>query len=188
MDVRVSVVRPLANLPLSMMPPGIPERARATHARRDALLTLIMSKRARQDSAGPFLSRLNAADIRDGGIERPGGFIEGRIYSTDPRKNQYTIDIRPSSKAKAVYLDVVIEDKLQKRLGELLIGDHLRILVKDAHILPYSGSPARLPAILRYREGITILLVSRAGIQGEKEKLLSVWPNQSEHSVVASAG
>jgi hypothetical protein len=146
-----------------------------------------MSKRARPDSAGPFLSRLNAGDILDGGIERPGGFIEGRIYSTNLRKNQYTIDVRPNLKAKAVYLDVAIEDKLQRRLGELLVGDHLRILLQGAHILPYSGPHSHLPAILRYREGITVLLISRAGPQGEKDKLLSVWPNPSEHSIFASA-
>jgi hypothetical protein len=145
-----------------------------------------MSKRNRQDSARPFLSRLNAADILDGEIERPGGFIEGRIYSMDPRKNQYTIDIRPNSKAKAVYLVVAIEDKLQRRLGEFLVGDYLRISLQGAHILPYSGSPTHLRAMLRYREGITVLL-ARAGFQGEKEKFLSVWPNSSEHSILASA-
>jgi len=147
-----------------------------------------MSKRARQDSAEPFLSRSNAADILSGRIERPGSFIEGRIYSTNPRKNQYTIDVRPNLKAKAVYLDVAIEDKLQRRLGELLVGDHLRILLQGAHILPYSGPPMHLPAILRYGEGITLLLMSRAGLQDEKEKLLSVWPNLSEHFILASAG
>jgi len=154
----------------------------------ETLSTLIMSKRARQDSTGPFLSRLNAADIIDGEFERPGGFIEGRIYSMNPRKNQYTIDVRPNSKAKAVYLDVAIEDKVQRRLGELLVGDHLRILLLGAHVLPYSGSPAHIPAIIRYRESITVLLMSRAGLQGEKERLLSVWPNPSEHSILASAG
>lgn len=145
-----------------------------------------MSKRAHQDSAGPFLSRLNAADILDGEFERPGGFIEGRIYSINPKKNQYTFDVRPNPKAKAVYLDVVIEDKLRKRLGELFVGDHLRILLEGAHILPYYDSPTHLPAILRYREGITVLLMSRAGLQGEKERLFSVWPNTSEHSVLAN--
>jgi hypothetical protein len=147
-----------------------------------------MNKRARQDSAGPFLSRVTAADIRDGEIERPGGFIEGRIYSTNPRKNQYTIDVRPNLKAKAVYLDIAIEDKLQRRLGELCVGDYLRILLQGAHILPYSGSPAHLPAIFRYRDGITVLLMSRAGLQGEKGKFLSVRPNPSEHSILAGAG
>jgi len=147
-----------------------------------------MSKRARQDSAGPFLSRLNAADILDGQFERPGVFIEGRIYSMNHRKNQYTIDIRPNPKAKAVNLEVVIEDKLQRRLGELFVGDHLRISLQGAHILPYTGSPSHLPIILRYREGITVLLMSRAGLQGEKEKLFSVWPAASEYSILASAG
>ena len=150
-----------------------------------------MSKRVRQDSAGPFLSRLNAADIRDGNIERPGGFIEGHIYSINPRENQYAIDIRPTSKAKPVYLDVFIKDKLQRRLGELLVGDHLRILLQGAHILPYSNSPTHLPVVLRYIEGITVLLISRPGLQGEREKLLSVWPNSpnpSEYSILVSAG
>lgn len=147
-----------------------------------------MSKRARQDSAEPFLSRFDAADILDGEIERPGGFIEGRIYSINPRKNQYTFDVRPNPKAKAVYLDVVIEDSLQRRLGELLVGDHLRILLQGAHILPYHDSPMHLPVILRYREGITVLLMSRAGLQGENERLFSVWPNTSEHSVLANTG
>jgi hypothetical protein len=147
-----------------------------------------MSKRARQDSAGPFLSRLNAADILDGEIERPGGFIEGRICSTNPRKNQYTFDVRPNPKAKAVYLDVVIEDKLQRRLEKFLVGDHLRILLQGAQTLPFYDSPMHLPAILRYREGITVLLMSRPGLQGEKERLFSVWPNTSEHSVLAKAG
>ncbi len=145
-----------------------------------------MVKRARQDSAGPFLSCMNAANILDGDIHRPGAFIEGRIYSTNPRKNQYTIDIRPNSKAKAVHLDVFIEDKLQRRLGELLVGDHLRILLQGAYILPYSGSPMHLPAVLRFKEGVTILVMSRAGLQGEKEKLLSVLPSSSEHSILAS--
>ena len=147
-----------------------------------------MNKRAHQNSAGPFLSRLNVGDILSGEIERPGSFIEGRVYSTNPKKNQYTIDIRPNSKAKAIYLDVVIEDKLQKKLGELLVGDRLRILLQGAHILPYSNSHTHLPAILRYREGITVLLMSRAGLQGEKEKMLSFWPNISKHSIFASVG
>jgi hypothetical protein len=156
---------------------------------RDALSPLsIMSKRAHQDSAGPFLSRLNAGDILSGEIERPGSFIEGRIFSTNSRKNQYTIDIRPNLKVKPIYLDVVIEDKLQRKLGELAVGDHLRILLQGANILPYSNAPTHVPVILRYREGITVLLVSRAGLQGEKEKLLSVWPNSSEHSILASVG
>ena len=145
-----------------------------------------MGKRTRQNYDRPFLSRLNAGDILSGEIHRSGSFIEGRIYSTNPSKNRYTIDIRPNSKAKAMYLDVVIEDKLQRKLGELVVGDHLRILLQGAHILSYSNSPTHLPAILRYIEGITVLLVSRAGLQGEKEKLLSVWPNQSEHSTFYS--
>ena len=157
---------------------------------RDALfLTLIiMGKRARQDSAGPFLSRIYAADILRGDIESPGTFIEGRIYSTNPRKNQYTIDVRPNSKAKAVYLDVFIEDKLQRRLGELIVGDSLRILLQGAQLLPYPGASSHLPIILRFREGMTVLLMSRGGVQGEKEKLLSVWPGSSEHFILASAG
>ena len=154
----------------------------------DALFDPIMNKRAHQDSAGLFLSRLNAEDIVGGEIERPGSFIEGRIHSTNPRKSLYTIDIRPNSKAKVVYLNVFIENKLQRRLGELLVGDHLRILLQGAHILPYSGSPAHLRVTLRYIEGTTILLMSRAGPQCEKEKLLSVWPNPSEYSILASAG
>lgn len=149
-----------------------------------------MGKRARHDSAGLFLSRLNAGDFVNGEINRPGGFIEGRIYSTNPNKNEYTIDIHPNlnSKAKAVYLDIVIEVKLQRQLGELLVGDHLQILLEGAGILPRPKTPTHLPVILRYREGITVLLVSRAGPQGEKKKLLSVWPNQSEHSILASVG
>lgn len=148
-----------------------------------------MSKRARQDPAGPFLSRLNAADICGGEIERPGGFIEGRIHTINPTKNQYSIDIRPTSKAKPVYLDVFIKDKLQRKLGDFCVGDHLRILLQGAHILPYSDSPpTHLSVILRYIEGITVLLTLRAGLQGEKEKLLSVWPNPSEHSILVSAG
>jgi hypothetical protein len=147
-----------------------------------------MSKRARKDSAGPFLSCMNAGDIIHGETERPGGFIEGRIYSTNSRKNQYTIDIRPNSKAKAVYLDVFIDDSLQRRLGELFVGDHLRILLQGALLLPYTGSPTHLPVILRYKEGITLLLISRAGLRGEKEKLLSVWPKSCEHSILASVG
>lgn len=147
-----------------------------------------MRKRARQDSAGPFLSRLDVADILSGEIDHPGGFIEGRIYSTISRKNQYTIDIRTNLNGRPIHLDVVIEDKLLRKFGELLVGDYLRILLQGAHILPHSNSPTRLPVILRYMEGITVLLVSRAGPQGEKEKLLSVWPNSSEHSILASVG
>jgi hypothetical protein len=146
-----------------------------------------MGKRARQD-AGPFLSRIFAEDILRGNVESPGSFIEGRIYATNTRKNQYTIDIRPNSKARAIYLDVFIEDKLQRRLGELPVGDHLRILLQGAQLLPYSGASSHLSTILRFREGITLLLMSRTGLQGEKEKLLSIWPVSSEHSILVSAG
>jgi hypothetical protein len=146
-----------------------------------------MGKRARQDS-GPFASRITAANILNGDIDGPGSFIEGRIYSTNPGKNQYTVDVRPSSKAKAVYLVVFVADKLQRRLGELLVGDHLRILLRGAQLLPYSGASSHLPVIVRFTEGITVLLMSRAGLQGEKEKMLSVWPSLSEHSILASAG
>ena len=146
-----------------------------------------MGKRARQDS-GPFASRINAADILSGDIDGPGSFIEGRIYAKNPGKNQYTVDVRPSSKDKAVYLDVFIADKLQRRLEELLVGDYLRILLRGAQLLPYPGAPLHLPVIVRFTEGITVLLMSRAGLQGEKEKILSVWPSLSEHSIFASAG
>jgi hypothetical protein len=146
-----------------------------------------MGKRARQDP-GLFLSRIYAPDILRGNIDIPGCYIEGRIYATNPRKDQFTIDVRPSPKAKAVYLDVFIEDKLQRRLGELPVGDYLRILLQGAQLLPYSGASSHLSTILRFREGITVLLMSRAGPQGEKEKLLSVWPASSEHSILVSAG
>jgi hypothetical protein len=112
-----------------------------------------MNKRARQDSAGPFLSRVTAADIRDGEIERPGGFIEGRIYSTNPRKNQYTIDVRPNLKAKAVYLDVAIEDKLQRRLGELLCwrsSANTTARRSYSTVLRFSCAPARYLSIQRW--------------------------------------
>jgi hypothetical protein len=147
-----------------------------------------MVKRPRQDAAGPFLSRKYAADILGGNVDSPGSYIEGSIFATNPRKNQYTIDVRPNSKAKAAYLDVFIEDKLQRRLGELPVGDHLRILLQGAQLLPYSGASSHLPTILRFREGITVLLMSRAGLQGEKEKLLSVWLGSSERSILSSAG
>ena len=196
-DVRVSVVHLPPHLASGALSPGKPRTCTCHSPRRasrrapvslQSPFALIMSKRARQDSAGPFLSRINAADIIHGETERPGGFIEGRIYSTNSRKNQYTIDIRPSSKARAVYLDVFIDDSLQRRLGELFVGDHLRILLQGALLLPYTGSPTHLPAILRYKEGITLLLVSRAGLRGEKEKLLSVWPKSCEYSILASVG
>ncbi|KAH9020446.1 hypothetical protein EDB85DRAFT_2095013 [Lactarius pseudohatsudake] len=135
-------------------------------------------KRPRPDSAGLFLSRKSASDIANGDIDAPGSYIVGRIFSKNPAKNQYTVDIRRDSNAKAAYLDVVIEDKLQKRL-ELLVGDQLHILLKGAQLLPHSGPASHLPALLRFREGITILLVSRAGLQGEKEKLFNVWPGSN---------
>ncbi|KAH9981741.1 hypothetical protein BJV74DRAFT_853868, partial [Russula compacta] len=135
-----------------------------------------MGKRAHPDSARPFTSRKYAADILRGDIHCPGGFIEGRIISTNPGKHQYTIDIRLDSKAKAAYLDIFIENKLQKRLGELLVGDTIRISLRGAQILPYSGASSHVPVILRFIEGITVLLVSRAGLQSEKEKFFDVWP------------
>ncbi|KAH8986920.1 hypothetical protein EDB83DRAFT_1168118 [Lactarius deliciosus] len=135
-------------------------------------------KRPRTDSAGLFLSRKSASDIARGDIDAPGSYVVGRIFSKNPAKNQYTVDIRRDSKAKAAYLDVVIEDKLQKRF-ELLVGDQLHILLKGAQLLPHSGPASHLPALLRFREGITILLVSRAGLQGEKEKLFHVWPGSN---------
>jgi hypothetical protein len=146
-----------------------------------------MGKRVRQDSAEPFLSHINAANILNGEIDSPGSYVEGRIYSTNPGKNQFTIDVLPNSKAKAVYLDVFIADKLQRRLGELIVGDHLRILLRGAQLLPYPGAHSHLPVIIRFTEGITVLLVSRAGPQGEKEKLLSVWPSLSKYSILSSA-
>jgi hypothetical protein len=140
-------------------------------------------KRPHPDSAGPFLSRKSASDIINGDIDAPGSYIVGRIFSKNPSKNQYTVDIRRDSSAKAAYLDVVIEDKLQKRL-ELLVGDHLHISLKGAQLLPHSGPASHLPALLRFREGITVLLLSRAGPQGEKEKLFHVWPGSSTYSAV----
>ncbi|KAI9446168.1 hypothetical protein H4582DRAFT_1904053 [Lactarius indigo] len=135
-------------------------------------------KRPHPDSAGLFLLRKSASDIAKGDIDAPGSYIVGRVFSKNPAKNQYVVDIRRDSNAKAVYLDVVIEDKLQKRF-ELLVGDHLHILLKGAQLLPHSGPASHLPALLRFREGITILLVSRAGLQGEKEKLFHVWPGSN---------
>jgi hypothetical protein len=145
-----------------------------------------MGKRVRQDST-PFLSHINAANILNGDIDSPGSYIEGRISSTNTAKHQFIIDVRPNSKSKAVYLDVFIADKLQRRLGEFSVGDHLRILLRGAQLLPYSGASLHLPAIVRFTEGITVLLVSRAGPQGGKEKLLSVWPGLSEYSILSSA-
>jgi hypothetical protein len=139
------------------------------------------SKRPYQDPEGLFLSRKSASDIANGDIDAPGSYLAGRIFSKNPTKNQYTVDIRRDSSAKAAYLDVFIVDKLQKRL-ELLVGDHLHISLKGAQLLPHSGPASHLPALLRFREGITILLVSRAGLQGEKEKLFHVWPGSSTYT------
>jgi len=147
----------------------------------------MMGKRAHTDSTGPFLARKYAADLLRGDVDSPGSFIEGRVFSMNPRKNVYTLDIRLDSKAKAAYLDIYIEDKLQKRLGELLVGDHLQISLRGAQLLPFTGASSHLPVILRFREGITVLLVSRAGLQGEKEKLFQVWPGSSEHSSTTPA-
>ena len=159
--------------------------ARGQFTERDAtrnfglfLLCLMMDKRARPDSVGPFESRKYAADILRGNIDSPGSYIEGCIFSMNPRKNHYTVDIRLDSKAKTAYLNVFIEERLQKRL-ELNIGDHLRISLRGAQLLPYTGPPSHVPAILRFREGITIMLVSRPSLQGEKEKLFHVWPGSS---------
>ncbi|KAI9511113.1 hypothetical protein F5148DRAFT_1173785 [Russula earlei] len=132
-----------------------------------------MVKRAHSNATGPFLSRKFASDILRGDVNSPGSFIEGRIFSMNPRKNQFTLDAKPT------YLDIVIEDKIQKRLGELIVGDRLRILLQGAQILPYSGASMHVPAILRFREGITVLLVSRQGLQGEKEKFFRIWPDSN---------
>jgi hypothetical protein len=139
-------------------------------------------KRARTDSTGPFRARKYAAHLLSGDVDSPGSFIEGRVFSTNPSKKMYTLDIRLDSKANVTYLNIAIEDKLQKRLGELLVGDHLKISLRGAQLLPFSSAPSHLPFILRFMEGITVLLVSRAGLQGEKEKLFQVWPGSSEHS------
>jgi hypothetical protein len=137
-------------------------------------------KRAPLDSARSFVSRKYAADIVRGDIDSPGSYIEGRIFSVNPRKNHYTVDIRLDSKAKAAYLDVFIEEKLHKKL-ELLVGDVVRIALQSVQLLPYTGPSSHVPALLRFREGITVLLVSRAGLQGEKEKLIHIWPGSSKH-------
>lgn len=139
-------------------------------------------KRPQPDSEGPFLSCKSAGDLIRGDINDPGSYVEGRIYSTNPSNNQYTVDIRGDSEPNAAYLDVVVEGKLQKRL-ELLVGDKLQISLNGAHLLPRSGPASRLPVVLRFREGITILLVSRAGPQGEKGKLFHIWPRSSTYSV-----
>jgi hypothetical protein len=138
-------------------------------------------KRGRTDSTGPFYARKHAADLLSGDVDDPGSFIEGRVFSTNPRKNLYTLDIRLDSRANATHLNVFIEEKLQKRLGELFVGDHLKISLRGAQLLPSPGSSLHVPVVLRFREGITVLLVSRAGLQGEKEKLFQVWPGPSEH-------
>ena len=154
-----------------------------------SLPLFIMGKRARQDPAGPFLSRITTADILRGDIHDQGSYIEGRIHAKNPRNNQYSIDVRPPNvKAKPVYLDVFIAEKLQKRLGELSVGDHLRILLEGAQLLPFTGASSHLSVTLRFNEGITVLLMSRAGLQGEKETLFSVWPGLSEHFILSSAG
>jgi hypothetical protein len=136
-------------------------------------------KRPQPESTKPFESRKYAADLLKFDIDIPGSFIEGSIFSISPRDNKYTVDIRRDSKAKAAYLDVYIDEKLKKRL-EILINDRLRISLQGAQFLPHTA-PSRLPVILRFREGITVLLVSRAGPQREKEKLFHIWPGQSEH-------
>jgi len=136
-------------------------------------------KRAHEESAGPFSARKYAKDIVNGDVEDPGSFIEGRVFSIDPRKSQYTLDVRLDSKASPAYLDVVIEPKLQKRLGEFFVGDHLRLLLQGAQILPHSNAPSHVRAILRFREGITAL-ISRAGLQGEEKKFYQIWPETSK--------
>ena len=138
-------------------------------------------KRPHPDSERLFLSRKGASDIANADIEAPGSYISGKIFSKNPTKNQYTIDIRRDSSSKATYLDIVIEEKLQRRL-ELLVGDHLHISLKGAQLLPRSGPASHVPALLRFQEGITILIVSRAGLQGEKGKLFHVWPISSAYS------
>ena len=144
------------------------------------------AKRPHTDSAGPFVSRKYAKDILEGEIDGAGSFVEGHVHLTNPRKNLYTVDIRLNSKAKPTLLDVVIEDKLHRRLGELIVSDHLRISLQGAQLLPLSAgasSESHLPVTLRFVEGVTILLVSRAGPQGEKNKLFQIWPASSKHSI-----
>ena len=140
----------------------------------------MMDKRVHPGSVGPFESRKYAADILKGDIEGPGSFIEGCIFSMNPRKNYYTVDICLDSKTKTAYLNIFIEEKLQKRL-ELNVGDYVRISLQGAQLLPCPGPPLHVPAVLRFREGITILLVSRPSLQGEKEKLFHIWPGSSRH-------
>jgi hypothetical protein len=148
------------------------------------------AKRPHTDSARPFVSRKHAKDLLEGEIDSPGSFVEGRVHLTNPRKNLYTVDIRPNSKAKPAFLDVIIEDKLHRRLGELVVGDHLRISLQGAQLLPLSAgasSDSHLPVTLRFVEGVTILLMSRAGPQGEKDKLFHIWPALSKHSILSRA-
>ncbi len=148
------------------------------------------AKRPHTDSAGPFVFRKYAKDLLEGEIDSAGSFVEGHVHLTNPRKNLYTIDIRLDSKAKPALLDVVIEDKLHRRLGELVVSDHLRISLQGAQLLPLSAgasSESHLPVTLRFVEGVTILLVSRAGPQGEKEKLFHIWPASSKHSILLRA-
>jgi len=151
--------------------------------------TIMTGKRLHTDqSAGLFVLRKYATDLLGGDIDGAGSFVEGHVLVTNPRKNLYTIDIRLDSKAKPVPLDVVIEDKLQRRMGELIVGDHLRISLQGAQLLPLSPGPSsHVPYKLRFIEGVTILLVSRAGPQGEKEKLFHVWPGSSEQSILFRA-
>ena len=150
---------------------------------RVKIVRSMTSKRPHPDSAGLFLSRKSASDIANGDIDAFGSYIVGRIFSKNPARNQYTVDIRRDANAKAAYLDVVIEDKLQKRL-ELLVGDHLHISLKGAQLISHTGPASHLPVLLRFREGITILLAERAGLQGEKGKLFHVWPGSSTYSAV----
>jgi hypothetical protein len=141
-------------------------------------------KRPHTDFAGPFISRKYAADLLRGDIDSAGSFVEGHVRSTNPRKNLYTVDIRLDAKAKPAPLDVVIEDKLQRRMGELIVGDHLRISLQGARLLPLSSdASSHVPIKLHFIEGVTILLVSRAGPQREKEKLFHIWPGSSKHSI-----
>ncbi len=140
-------------------------------------------KRPHPERDGLFLSRKYASDIIKGDIDIPGSYVVGYIFSTNPAKNRYTVDIRRHSNAKSAHLDVVIEDKLQKRL-ELLVGDQLHISLKGVELLPSSGPASHLPILLRFREGITVLLESRTGLQGEKGKLFHIWPGSSMYSAV----
>ncbi|KAH9980969.1 hypothetical protein BGW80DRAFT_301893 [Lactifluus volemus] len=48
--------------------------------------------------------------------------------------------------------------------------------------MPRTGAPSHLQVMLRFREGITVLLVSRAGPQGEKGKLFHIWPGHNANS------